>query len=96
VKDRHKHTRGEGANTPEERERKWLEVQKYLGDLCFVAPEVFRPARTYSTESARSGHLFPDDLDRIADAFDAAAENAADWLRTGPSLRAVPSDGDRL
>jgi hypothetical protein len=43
----------------------------------------------------RYGHLFPDDLDRIADAFDAAAENTADWLRTGPSLRAVPSDGDR-
>jgi integrase len=44
----------------------------------------------------RYGHLFPDDLGRIADAFDAAAENAADWLRTGPSLRAVPSDGDTL
>jgi integrase len=44
----------------------------------------------------RYGHLFPDDLGRIADAFDAAAENAADWVRTGPSLRAVPSDGDAL
>jgi integrase len=43
----------------------------------------------------RYGHLFPDDLGRIADAFDAAAENTADWLRTGPGLRAVPSDGDR-
>jgi integrase len=43
----------------------------------------------------RYGHLFPDDLDRIADAFDAAAENTADWLRTGQGLRAVPSDGDR-
>jgi hypothetical protein len=43
----------------------------------------------------RYGHLFPDDLDRIADAFDAAAESTADWLRTGPILRAVPSDGDR-
>jgi integrase len=44
----------------------------------------------------RYGHLFPDDLGRIAGAFDAAAESAADWLRTGPSLRAVPSDGDTL
>jgi class 3 adenylate cyclase len=43
----------------------------------------------------RYGHLFPDDLGRIADAFDAAAENTADWLRTGPGPRAVPSDGDR-
>jgi integrase len=42
----------------------------------------------------RYGHLFPDDLGRIADAFDAGAENAADWLRTSPSLRAVPSGGD--
>ena len=31
----------------------------------------------------RYGHLFPDDLGRIADAFDAAAESAAYWLRTG-------------
>jgi hypothetical protein len=44
----------------------------------------------------RYGHLFPDDLGRIAGAFDAAAEDTADWLRTGPSLRAVPSDGDKL
>jgi integrase len=44
----------------------------------------------------RYGHLFPHDLGRIADAFDVAAENAADWLRTGMSLRAVPSDGDTL
>jgi integrase len=44
----------------------------------------------------RYGHLFPDDLGRIADAFDAAAENAADGLRTGPGLRAVQSDGDGL
>jgi integrase len=44
----------------------------------------------------RYGHLLPDDLGRIADAFDAAAENAADWLRTGPGLRAVQSDGDGL
>jgi hypothetical protein len=37
------------------------------------------------------GHLFPDDLGRIADAFDAAAESAAYPLRTGGSLRIVPS-----
>ena len=30
------------------------------------------------------GHLFPDDLDAVADAFDAAAESTADPLRTGP------------
>ena len=40
----------------------------------------------------RYGHLFPDDLGRIADAFDAAAETTADWLRTGQRLKAVPSD----
>jgi integrase len=34
----------------------------------------------------RYGHLFPDDLGRIADAFDAAA----DQLRTGGQLRLVP------
>jgi integrase len=31
------------------------------------------------------GHLFPDDLDAVADVFDAAAESTAYWLRTGPS-----------
>jgi hypothetical protein len=30
-----------GINTAEEKERALLEVQKYLGDLCFVALEVF-------------------------------------------------------
>jgi integrase len=37
----------------------------------------------------RYGHLFPDDLDRIADAFDAAAEITADWLRTERPLKAA-------
>ena len=37
----------------------------------------------------RYGHLFPDDLDAVADAFDAAAEATADPLRTGPVLRPV-------
>lgn len=40
----------------------------------------------------RYGHLFPDDLGRIADAFDAAAGNAADWLRTGTALTLVSAD----
>ena len=31
----------------------------------------------------RYGHLFPDDLDAVADAFDAAAKSTADALRTG-------------
>ncbi|MDH6246243.1 tyrosine-type recombinase/integrase [Mycobacterium sp. OTB74] len=33
----------------------------------------------------RYGQLFPDDLDTVAAAFDAAAEITADWLRTGVS-----------
>jgi hypothetical protein len=36
----------------------------------------------------RYGHLFPDDLDAVADAFDAAA----DALRTMTGLRMVSSD----
>jgi integrase len=39
----------------------------------------------------RYGHLFPDDLGRIADAFDTAAETAADALRTTPALRVIKS-----
>jgi integrase len=35
----------------------------------------------------RYGHLFPDDLDAVADAFDAAAESTAYQLRTGQHLR---------
>jgi hypothetical protein len=38
----------------------------------------------------RYGHLFPDDLDAVATAFDAAA-TTADWLRTGSSLKSVPA-----
>ncbi len=41
----------------------------------------------------RYGHLFPDDLDAVAEALDTAA---ADWLRTGPTLRAVPDDQNGL
>jgi integrase len=38
----------------------------------------------------RYGHLFPDDLGRIADAFDAAAEITAGRLRDAAPLKAVP------
>jgi integrase len=44
----------------------------------------------------RYGHLFPDDLDKIADAFDVAAKTTADDLRTGRRLKAVPGDGNAL
>jgi Phage integrase family len=44
----------------------------------------------------RYGHLFPDDLGRIADAFDAAAESTADALRTVTRLGAVSSETDSL
>jgi len=51
----------------------------------------------------RYGHLFPDDLGKVADALDqmlwircfgsdALDQAAADWLRTGRVLHAVPSD----
>jgi Phage integrase family len=33
----------------------------------------------------RYGHLFPDDLDAVATAFDAVAQSAADQLRTWPT-----------
>jgi integrase len=39
----------------------------------------------------RYGHLFPDDLDAVADAFD----SAADALRTATGLRVVGSNGNR-
>jgi integrase len=41
----------------------------------------------------RYGHLMPDDLDAVADAFDAATQSTADPLRTGPVLK--PVDGGR-
>ncbi len=40
----------------------------------------------------RYGHLFPDDLDAVADAFDAAAKSTAYDLRTIPVLRAVSTE----
>jgi hypothetical protein len=42
----------------------------------------------------RYGHLFPDDLGRIADAFDTAAQAAADALRTIRPLQVLSSDGN--
>ena len=44
----------------------------------------------------RYGHLFPDDLDAVADAFDAAAATTADPLRTGPVLKPVHSGRNSL
>jgi integrase len=40
----------------------------------------------------RYGHLFPDDLDAVATAIDAAAESTAYQLRTGQHLRVAPTD----
>jgi hypothetical protein len=44
----------------------------------------------------RYGHLFPDDLGRVADAFDTAAETAAGRLRDAGPLKAVPSTNNML
>ena len=35
------------------------------------------------------GHLYPDDLDAVADAFDTAAKSAADALRTAAPQNAI-------
>jgi integrase len=44
----------------------------------------------------RYGHLFPDDLDAVATAFDAAAQSTADQLRTGRLLMvASPPENSR-
>jgi integrase len=44
----------------------------------------------------RYGHLLPDDLDAVADAFDAAAESTADRVRTGAHLRVTLSNRNSL
>ena len=41
----------------------------------------------------RYGHLYPDDLEAVATAFDAAAQTTADGLRTAPALKVVVSAG---
>jgi hypothetical protein len=43
----------------------------------------------------RYGHLFPDDLGRVADAVEAAAKSAADGLRTAPAAAKSAADGLR-
>lgn len=44
----------------------------------------------------RYGHLFPDDLDKVADVLDLAAAAAADQLRTGPVLKPVSGGSKSL
>jgi integrase len=44
----------------------------------------------------RYGHLFPDDLDAVADAFDAAAQSTADDLRTVTTLKPIAGDRNTL
>ena len=44
----------------------------------------------------RYGHLFPDDLDAVVDAFDMAAQSAADALRTVRVLKPVAADGNSV
>jgi integrase len=44
----------------------------------------------------RYGHLFPDDLDAVATAFDVAAQATAGGLRAIPNLTVVAADGNRL
>jgi integrase len=43
----------------------------------------------------RYGHLFPDDLDAVAIAFDSAAKTTADALRTTAPLKAISSGKNR-
>jgi hypothetical protein len=57
-------------------------------------PDCERWSKTLTLD--RYGHLFPDDLGRIADAFDAVTESTADALRTAAGLRSVPSGADGL
>lgn len=44
----------------------------------------------------RYGHLYSDDLDALATAFDTAAKTTADALRTAATLKAVAVDGNHL
>jgi hypothetical protein len=44
----------------------------------------------------RYGHLFPDDLDAVATAFDAAAQTTARGLRAIGNLKVVATDRNTL
>lgn len=44
----------------------------------------------------RYGHLFPDDLDAVADAFDVAAATTAGGLRAIGNLKVIATDGNTL
>lgn len=59
-------------------------VQKLLGH------------KTATLTLDRYGHVFPDDPDGVATAFDSAAQTTADQLRTGPGLRVVTPAGNTL
>ena len=59
-------------------------VQKLLGH------------KTATLTLDRYGHLYPDDLEMVVTAFDAAAQTAADDLRTIPTLKVVLSAGNSL
>ena len=59
-------------------------VQKLLGH------------KTATLTLDRYGHLYPDDLETVATAFDAAAATVADDLRTMGSLKLVASDEKTL
>ncbi len=59
-------------------------VQKLLGH------------KTATLTLDRYGHLYPDDLETVANAFDAAAQTTADDLRTIPKLNVVVSAGNSL
>jgi len=59
-------------------------VQKLLGH------------KTATLTLDRYGHLYPDDLEAVATAFDAAAQTTADGLRTAPTLKVVVSAGETV
>lgn len=55
-------------------------------------PQTLLGHKTATLTLDRYGHLFPDDLESVADAFDAAAHSAADDLRTIPALRVAAAE----
>jgi hypothetical protein len=52
--------------------------------------------KTATSTLDRYGHLYPDDPETVATAFDAAAQTAADDLRMIPTLNVVVSAGNSL